>query len=80
MRSPSSPTVLFGLRMAKSYSKGGGTMNDILFGNNNTKTIKRLSKQYFKKNKVRNLAAILAIALTGMLFSGHHSVGLTGLR
>ena len=36
-------------------------MNDILFGNNNTKTIKRLSKQYFKKNKVRNLAAILAI-------------------
>ena len=24
-------------------------MNDILFGNNNTKTIKRLSKQYFKK-------------------------------
>ena len=69
MRSPSSPTVLFGLRMAKSYSKGGGTMNDILFGNNNTKTIKRLSKQYFKKNKVRNLAAILAIVLTAFLFT-----------
>ena len=44
-------------------------MNDILFGNNNTKTIKRLSKQYFKKNKVRNLAAILAIVLTAFLFT-----------
>lgn len=44
-------------------------MNDILFGNNNTKIIKRLSKQYFKKNKVRNLAAILAIVLTAFLFT-----------
>ena len=33
-------------------------MNDILFGNNNSEvTTKRLSKHYFKKNKVRNLAA-----------------------
>ena len=69
MRLPSLPTVSFGLRMARSCSKGGGTMNDILFGNNNTKTIKRLSKQYFKKNKVRNLAAILAIVLTAFLFT-----------
>ena len=44
-------------------------MSDILFGNNNTKTIKHLSKQYFKKNKVRNLAAILAIVLTAFLFT-----------
>lgn len=44
-------------------------MTDILFGNNNTKTIKRLSKQYFRKNKVRNLAAILAIFLTAFLFT-----------
>lgn len=44
-------------------------MNDILFGNNSTKTIKRLSKQYFMKNKVRNLAAILAIVLTAFLFT-----------
>ena len=36
-------------------------MNDILFGNNNMAVIKRLSKRYFKKNKVRNIAAILAI-------------------
>ena len=44
-------------------------MNDILFGNNNTKTISRLSKRYFKKNKVRNLAAVLAIILTAFLFT-----------
>ena len=44
-------------------------MNDILFGNNNTAVIKRLSKQYFKKNRVRNLAAILAIILTAFLFT-----------
>ena len=31
-------------------------MNDILFGNNNSKVITKLSKRYFKKNKVRNLA------------------------
>lgn len=44
-------------------------MNDILFGNNNMTVIKRLSKQYFKKNKVRNTAAILAIFLTAFLFT-----------
>lgn len=31
--------------------------------------IKRLSKRYFKKNKVRNIAAILAIFLTAFLFT-----------
>ncbi len=44
-------------------------MKDILFGNNNTKTIKRLSVRYFKKNKVRNLAAVLAVFLTAFLFT-----------
>ena len=44
-------------------------MNDILFGNNNMAVIKRLSKRYFKKNKVRNIAAILAIFLTAFLFA-----------
>lgn len=44
-------------------------MNDILFGNNNMVAIKRLSKRYFKKNKVRNIAAILAIFLTAFLFT-----------
>ena len=45
-------------------------MNDILFGNNNSKVITKLSKRYFKKNKVRNLAALLAIILTAFLFTG----------
>lgn len=44
-------------------------MNDILFGNNNAAVIKRLSKRYFKKNRVRNIAAILAILLTAFLFT-----------
>lgn len=44
-------------------------MNDILFGNNNTAVINRLSKRYFKKNRVRNIAAILAIILTAFLFT-----------
>ena len=50
-------------------SKGGDKMNDILFGNNNSKVITKLSKRYFKKNKVRNLAALLAIILTAFLFT-----------
>lgn len=44
-------------------------MNDILFGNNNSEVITKLSKRYFKKNKVRNLAALLAIILTAFLFT-----------
>ena len=38
-------------------------MNDILFGNNNSKVITKLSKRYFKKNKVRNLAARWQLSL-----------------
>ena len=49
-------------------------MNDILFGNNNMAVIKRLSKRYFKKNKVRNIAAILAISEYRRNFS-HFSDG-----
>lgn len=44
-------------------------MNDILFGNNNTKIIRSLSKKYFKKNRVRNVTAILAITMTAFLFT-----------
>ena len=44
-------------------------MNDILFGNDNAKTIRNLSKKYFRKNRGRNLAAVLAIALTAFLFT-----------
>lgn len=45
-------------------------MSDVLFGNNNTEVIKRLSKRYFRKNKTRNIAAILAIALTAFFVYG----------
>ena len=44
-------------------------MNDILFGNNNTKIIRSLSKKYFKKNRIRNVTAILAITMTAFLFT-----------
>lgn len=44
-------------------------MSDVLFGNNNTEIIKQLSKRYFKKNRIRNIAAILAIMLTAFLFT-----------
>lgn len=44
-------------------------MNDLLFGNNNAEIVKRLSKRYFKKNRIRNIAAILAIMLTAFLFT-----------
>ena len=41
-------------------------MNDILFDNNNSKVITKLSKRYFKKNKVRNLAASTIVFITKM--------------
>ena len=44
-------------------------MNDLLFGNNNAEIVKRLSQRYFKKNRIRNIAAILAIMLTAFLFT-----------
>ncbi len=44
-------------------------MNDILFGNNNMAVIRRLSKRYFRKNKVRNLSALMAVILTAFLFT-----------
>ena len=51
-------------------------MNDILFSNNNSKVITKLSKSYFKKNKVRNLAAILAIVLDSIFVYIHHFTGI----
>ncbi|MDE6601714.1 MAG: ABC transporter permease [Lachnospiraceae bacterium] len=44
-------------------------MNDILFGNNNSAVIKKLSGRYFKASKSRNIIAIIAIALTTVLFT-----------
>lgn len=50
-------------------------MNDILFGNNNRPVIKKLSSRYFKAGKSRNIIAIIAIALTTILFTTIFTLG-----
>lgn len=42
----------------------------------NKEVIRRLSDKSFKVNKTRNLIAVVAIALTSMLFSALFSVGI----
>ena len=42
-------------------------MNDILFGNNNKAVIKKLANRSFRSNKMRNVIAVIAIALTTFL-------------
>lgn len=44
-------------------------MNDILFGNNNKAVIKKLANRSFHSNKMRNVIAAIAIALTTFLFT-----------
>ena len=50
-------------------------MKDILFGNNNTAIIKRLSSRYFEAGKSRNVIAGVAIALTTLLFTAIFTLG-----
>lgn len=50
-------------------------MNDILFGNNNRPMIKKLSGRYFKARKSRNVIAMIAIALTTLLFTTIFTLG-----
>lgn len=50
-------------------------MNDILFGNNNKKVVKKLSARYFKSGKSRNIIAITAIVLTTILFTTIFTLG-----
>lgn len=50
-------------------------MSDILFGNNNRPIIRKLSNRYFKANKSRNIIAIIAIALTAILFTTIFTLG-----
>lgn len=50
-------------------------MSDILFGNNNRPIIRKLSNRYFKSNKSRNIIAIIAIALTAILFTTIFTLG-----
>ena len=44
--------------------------------NNNQKAVKKLSVRILKKNKTRNLFAILAICLTSLLFTAIFSMGI----
>lgn len=50
-------------------------MNDILFGNNNRTTIRKLSNRYFKASKARNVIATIAIILTTTLFTTIFTLG-----
>lgn len=50
-------------------------MNDILFGNNNKVIVKKLAGRSFAKNKLRNMAAILAIVMTAFLFTSITTLG-----
>ena len=50
-------------------------MNDILFGNNNSPVIKRLSGRYFKAARRRNIIAVIAIVLTTILFTTIFTLG-----
>ena len=51
-------------------------MNDILFGNNNKAVIKKLANRSFRSNKMRNVIAVIAIALTAFLFTAVLTIGM----
>ena len=51
-------------------------MNDILFGNNNKAVIKKLANRSFRSNKMRNVVAVIAIALTTFLFTAVLTIGM----
>lgn len=51
-------------------------MNDILFGNNNKAIIKKLANRSFRSNKMRNVIAVIAIALTTFLFTAVLTIGM----
>ncbi len=52
-------------------------MNNLLFGNNNSRVIKNLGNRYFKSSKSRNIIAIIAIALTAVLFTSLFTVAMS---
>ena len=51
-------------------------MNDILFGNNNKAVIKKLANRSFRSNKMRNVIAVIANALTTFLFTAVLTIGM----
>lgn len=48
----------------------------MLFDNNNKTVINHVARQSFKANKVRNVVAVIAIALTAFLFTSVFTIGL----
>lgn len=50
-------------------------MREVILQNNNSKTIGKLSRRYLTANRGRNLIAILAIALTTMMFTSLFTIG-----
>lgn len=44
--------------------------------NNNKKIVGKLAKRSFFKNKLRNIAAVTAIALTALLFTSIITIGI----
>lgn len=48
----------------------------MLFENNNKTVINHVAKRSFKANKIRNIVAIIAIALTAFLFTSVFTIGL----
>lgn len=51
-------------------------MSDVLFGNNNKAVIKKLANRSFRSNKMRNVIAVIAIALTTFLFTAVLTIGM----
>lgn len=52
-------------------------MSDILFGNNNKKTINKITKQILQAEKKRNFFIIAAIVLTTFMIASVFSIGLS---
>ena len=50
-------------------------MSDVLFGNNNKAVIKKVANRSFRSNKMRNVIAVIAIALTTFLLTAVLTIG-----
>ena len=53
-------------------------MNDIIFCNNNKAVIKKLANRSLRSSKMRNVIAVIAIALRTFLFTAVLTIGIYG--
>src|SRR5699024_6135533 len=72
-RSPSSPTASSALRTAGSSCGEGVSAMKV----SNGKCVRRLAWKSLKANRTRNLIAVLAIALTAVLFTSLFTIALS---